>query len=509
MARVPPASTSARPQIYESTRRRRHKISYLTLRPPIVLRNGAWVYEGPHKSRKLRADADILLVGGRVAAVGNRVSAPVEARVIDASRWLVLPGFVNAHHHLSQQLTRTRACDGGLVEWLADLYPVWNAVDQEIAYHSARVGIAELVLTGTTTISDFTYFFPRGQAAIFDAQVAAANELGCRFVPVRGGIVELEAGVRTALGPSFEKELEDPDTFLSEADRVIDAYHDPSDDALCRVAVGLTEKAYGSPRLMTEIAELAERREVRLHTHLHPRVDERMFVEAELGVDPIGFLESVGWWGDRLWVAHGTRLRPGELDRMASARVGLCTCPSSNARFGTPIAPAFELHREGGHVGIGVDGAASNDGGDMLGECRLTLQAQRIRAAADGLPFGEVTPSLVLDWATMGGADLLGWPALGTLVEGGLADLACFDLATLDYAGASDPLAALLLCGISHRAACVIVGGQIVVEEGRLVRCDEEEIAAAARQAEQELCRRTGKHAREALTRNVTWRAVS
>lgn len=459
---------------------------------PLVLANTGAAWTGAPGNRTLRRGIDVVVEDGAVSALEPGAPRPAGARIVAADGWLVLPGFVNGHHHLSQQLTRLAALDGGLTDWLTELYPLWVRVDAETAYHGARVGLAEVLLTGVTTVSDFTYLYPRGSADIFDAHVRAAQELGCRFYPVRGGIAELEAAVEQRLDGRLAPYLEDRDALLSEIERVVARYHDPGAASRCRVGVGLTEKAYHDPALMRELAELAEHRDLRLHTHLHPRPDERELAEREHGVDPVAFLDDTGWWSDRLWVAHGTGLRDPEVQAMAQAGVGLCTCPSSNARFGLGIAPAWDLARAGGKVAVGVDGAASNDGGDYVGECRLTWQAQRIRAGARSGDFAAVTADTVLEWATAGGAAVLDWPELGHLTVGAPADIACFDLAQLDYAGAPDPLAGLLLCGTSHRAALVCVGGEVVVEGGRLVRADEEAIASEGHAAARALHNRAG-----------------
>jgi 8-oxoguanine deaminase len=459
----------------------------------LLLRNAAYAWTGSPGTRELVSGIDVLLANGRVSQIAANLHTTDKARTIDASGWLLMPGFVNAHHHLSQQLTRTCAVAGGLVEWLAALYPSWSRMDAEAAYAGARVGLAELLLCGVTTVSDFTYFYPHGHADIFDSQVLAAQELGMRFYPVRGGLVELESAVRDRVGTLLDPVLENRDVLLSEVERVATALHDPGPDAMVRVGAGLTEKAYSDRGLMQELADLAERLGLRLHTHLHPRPDERIFA-AEVGAhDPISYLRECGWWSERLWVAHGTRLKHDELDAMVRDRVGLCTCPSSNARFATPIAPAWDLHSRGGAVGIGVDGAASNDSGDFLGECRLAWQVQRIRhGAADATPASapEIippAPETVLEWASAGGAALLGWPELGQLVQGGPADIAAFDLDRFDRVGASDPLASLILCGIDRRATFVAVQGRPVVEAGHLVGHDEHEIARTARVAERAL----------------------
>lgn len=444
-----------------------------------MLRSAAAAWVGPAGSRELLRGVDVELVDGRVGEIGAAAPARRGEREVDASGWLVLPGFVNAHHHLSQHLTRACSVGGDLIDWLTELYPRWSRMDAELAYAGARAGIAELLLSGVTTVSDFTYFYPRGQARIFDAQVAAAASLGCRFHPIRGGLAELEAAVGDRLDDRIDAALESRDELLAEIERTVAAHHDPSPEARCRVGAGLTEKAYHDPGLMTEMVELAERDDLRLHTHLHPRADERELARTGAHEGAVEYLRETGWWSERLWVAHGTQLLPGELDSMAKHRVGLCTCPSSNARFGMPIAPAQELHLLGGHVAVGVDGAASNDAGDFVAECRLTWQMQRVRSGS-GPSGGGPSIAEVLEWGTAGGAAVLGWPEIGSLAPGKLADVACFDLSALDYAGAEDPLDAILLCGIGRRPAFVAVAGEPVVEEGRLLSADEAEIAREA-----------------------------
>jgi cytosine/adenosine deaminase-related metal-dependent hydrolase len=449
----------------------------------LILRNAGAAWIGPPGERALRRNLDIEIAAGIATTIGAVGPAGDGVREVDASNWLVVPGFVNAHHHLSQQLTRTCAVRGDLIEWLTELYPRWARIDAEMAHAAAAAGIAELLLSGVTTVSDFTYFYPRGHADIFDAQVDAARQLGCRFHPVRGGLAELEAAVRARLGDGLGAALESRDELLSEVERTVAAYHDPAPTAMCRVGVGLTEKAYGDEGLMLELAALAERHDLRLHTHLHPRADERELARSGERPGAVEFLQATGWWTDRLWVAHGTQLLPDELEAMAHGGVGLCTCPSSNARFGMPIAPAHDLHALGGKVAVGVDGTASNDAGDFISECRLAWQVQRIRggSAQNGQPGPTIDE--VLEWGSAGGAAVLGWPQIGSLVEGGLGDVACFDLSGFEYAGAVDSLAALLLCGVGRRASFVAVGGRPVVEDGQLLGVDEEELSRSAHRA--------------------------
>lgn len=442
----------------------------------VVLRRAAHVWAGGAATRTLIHDADVLVEHGVVTAIGSSLAVPAGTREIIASGWLVLPGFVNAHHHLSQQLSRTRAVGAGILDWLAACYPLWRRMDAEAAYVATQAALAELVLTGVTTTADLSYYFPRGSADAADAQIAAADSIGCRLLFARGTLRSVGAGVRERIGDDADADIESPREYLHELSRLRDAHHDDSSRGMVRIAAGMTEPIWDDPSFMREIADVAREGRMRLHTHLHPRPEDLLATDA----DPAAALRRVGWWGSHVWVAHGTRLDDRMLRAMADDGVALSTSPSSNARFGMPISPAARLDRLGGIVAVGVDGGASNDSGDFLGECRLAWQMQRTRDVSE-----MQTPIRVLDWATTGGAAALGWEGLGELVVGAPGDIACFDMARLDHAGAVDPLTSLLMSGLSHRAACVIVDGNVVVEGGRLALLDEARLASAvAEQAE-------------------------
>lgn len=450
---------------------------------PKLLRSVAGVWFGPAAERALLTGVDVLIRDGRVAQLGPELTAPDGCEVIEASQLLVVPGFVNAHHHLTQQLTRAIAPSGDVFEWLAACYPIWSRLTAAQAGVGARIGFAELALTGVTTSADLSYYFPAGRPDIFDAQIEAAREVGLRMLAVRGGMLDVGDAVRSRIGDSIASTIESPDTLLDELERAVSQYHDPAQGSTLRIGMGLTEPLWEAPSLMRELAALAERHGLAAHTHLHPRPSD---VEA---CGPGGIadrLAELGWWNDRLWLAHGTGLGPELLDRMIADGVGFVTCPSSNARLGTRLAPAWRFAERGGMPAIGVDGAASNDGGDMLGEIRLTWQVQR-HASSGNEYFAGLEPRTVLDWATVGGARALGWEGLGELTLGGLADLACFDVSGLEYVGARDLLDALVLCGVSHRAELVLVGGRAVVRDGRLVGVDEDELARSGRAAALEL----------------------
>lgn len=454
----------------------------VTAARPLLLRRARWVWSGSASSRVLREDVDVLVQEGMVRRIGRIDTAPPDAEVIDASGWLVLPGFVNAHHHLSQQLTRTRAAGAGVLDWLAACYPLWSRLDAEAVHAATRAALAELVLTGVTTTADLAYYFPRGTADAADAQIEAARETGIRLVLARGTMRTVGPHVGARVGDDIDAGIESTEEYIAELARLREAYHDDHPRALIRLAAGATEPIWDDPAAMRSIADTARDGGMRLHTHLHPRPDDLTATDD----DPIRALRSVGWWGPHVWVAHGTRLDDRMLAAMATDGVALSTSPSSNARFGSPIAPAARLDRAGGIVAVGVDGGASNDSGDFLGECRLVWQMQRTR---DPELIGS--PTRVLEWATTGGARALGWDGLGVLAEGAPADIACFALDDLDHAGADDPLAALLLCGLSPRAQCVIIDGRQVVGGGRLLHLDEGSLADAIRAQEERLHLRT------------------
>lgn len=458
----------------------------------LLLRGCGYLYADRGAGPEISLGVDLLIRDNTVAAIGPDLEVSGIDRVIDASNWVVVPGLVNTHHHLSQQLTRTEAFDCGLVDWLSTLYPVWRHVTADDAYLSALIGLAELVLSGCTTAGDFTYYYPKGGGDLLSAQVRAAAEIGCRFAPVRGGMVELEAAVRNRIGTVLDSSIETSEELIGAMHDAIERFHDPRPDAMVKIGVGLTEKAYGDPAIMREVAGLSSALDVKMHTHFHPRPDERTHAETVAGMSPIDYLAETGWLNERLWVAHGTGLTESDLIQFAAAGVGLSLNPSSNARFGLPIASGMLAHKLGVRVSVGVDGAASSDSGNELAEVRLVMQTQRIQATADGVPFQDVTAATVFDWATVNGAKTLGWPG-SMLGVGALADLAAFPIDTIEFAGAQDPLAALLLCSSGKmRAETVVVNGKIIVADGRLVSHDTAELARRGRAAAQALRERSG-----------------
>lgn len=398
---------------------------------------------------------------GVIRRIGIEVPRGLRAdRTIRAPFAVALPGLVNTHHHLCQTLTRAHpaAANAKLFDWLTTLYPVWARLDQEAVHVAALVGMAELMLSGCTTTSDHHYLFPRGETKLIDAEIAAAREIGIRFVATRGS---MSVG-RTAGGLPPDSVVQDEDEILADSERVIRRYHDPEPGAMLQVALAPCSPFSVSERLMRETAELAARHGVRLHTHLAETKDEEAYCLHRFRRRPVQFLADNGWLGERVWIAHGIHLDRAEIRRLGRARVGIAHCPTSNMRLGSGIAPIHALAAAGCPVGLGVDGSASNDGSHLLAEARQALLLGRIARGADAVKVEEA-----LTMATVGGAACLGRDDIGVLEPGRRADVALFDLRDVGYSGAGDPLLGLLLCAPT-RVHTLIVNGRPVVEDGEL-----------------------------------------
>src|SRR4051795_8697758 len=417
------------------------------------------------------ADGHLLVEGDRLLAVGAG-PAPDDltrdARRIDAAGRLATPGLVNCHHHLYQWATRGLAQQATLFEWLTELYPVWAHVDDETEWAAARAGLAALARSGCTTSTDHHYVFPRGAGDLLEVEVRAAESIGLRFHPCRGS---MDLG-RSDGGLPPDEIVEDRDAILAACEAAIDRFHDAAPGAMVRVALAPCSPFSVTRGLMADAAALARRRGVRLHTHLAETLDEEEFCLQRFGVRPVEYLEEVGWLGDDVWLAHCARRSPAEVRRFGDTGTGVAHCPSSNARLGAGIAPVAPLVRSGAPVGLGVDGVASNEAGELGGELRQALLFARLAGGPAALTAREA-----LDLGTIHGARCLGWDdELGTLEPGKLADIVLWRLDDLDHAGIEDPVAALVL-GPRPRPATVIVDGKVVVEDGALRTGDEEQIA--------------------------------
>ncbi len=430
---------------------------------------------------------DVLIEGNRITRIAASIEAPSGAEVIDASRLVVVPGLVNTHHHFYQTLTRNIPAvqDAKLFDWLVYLYEVWKGLDEEAVYWSSMLALAELAKTGCTLTTDHHYLYPRGFGAdIPSLQFEAAAKIGLRFAPTRGSMSRSKKD--GGLPP--DSVVQDEDEILAHCEATIGKFHDPAEDAMRKVALAPCSPFSVSEKSMREAAELARRYGVRLHTHLAETKDEDDFCVKTLGRRPLKVMEDCGFVGPDVWYAHGIFFTDEELDLLARTGTGVAHCPSSNMRLGSGIARVREMIDRGVPVGLAVDGSASNDSSDMLGEARQALLLQRVRYGSSGITAQEV-------WsiATEGGARILGYERAGRVEEGWLADLALFNVMKMEYAGAlSDPAAALIFSGYDHGAEHVIVNGRFVVRDRRLVGADEEEIRRNADKAARRLLEKAG-----------------
>ncbi|NKQ56450.1 8-oxoguanine deaminase [Amycolatopsis sp. K13G38] len=424
-------------------------------------------------------DGHVVVEDGRIVAVGEgaaRREGVPHGTVIDASDCLITPGLVNTHHHLYQWATRGRAVDATLFQWLVELYPVWSGLDAEITHAAASAGLARLALTGCTTVADHHYVFPSDGGDQIEALVSAANRIGVRAHIVRGSMDRGES--QGGLPP--DNLVEDTEAALLGTEQAIDKYHDPSPGARIRIAAGPCSPFTVTEQLMTGAAELARRKGVRLHTHLAETLDEEEQCLAEFGCTPAEYADKLGWLGEDVWMAHSVHLSTAAIRRYGATRTGAAHCPTSNGRLGTGIAPVRDLLDAGAPVGLGVDGAASNESGGLGEELHEALLQARQRGGPTALSVREA-----LWMGTMGGARCLGREReLGSLEPGKLADLAVWDLRGLRYAGIEDPVAALVL-GATPPLKLLMTGGEVVVADGELRTADEStvagELAAAAR----------------------------
>ncbi|MGH9112835.1 MAG: 8-oxoguanine deaminase [Acidimicrobiales bacterium] len=402
--------------------------------------------------------------GGFVAAVGGADDPPPAAtRVLRADGCLVTPGLVNTHHHIYQNLTRAYrpATAASLFDWLTMLYPRWALLDEEASYVSAWVGLAELAMGGCTTSTDHLYVHPAAGGDLLGAEIAAARDLGMRFHPTRGSmsLSQKDGG----LPP--DSVVQDDDTILAASEDAVARHHDPSPGGMVRIALAPCSPFSVTPDLMRRTAELAERLDVRLHTHLAEDPDEDAFCLETYDCRPIELFDEVGWGSDRSWVAHCIYPDQWEIARMGRWGTGVAHCPSSNMMIGGGgIAPVTDYRAAGVPVGLGCDGSASTDCASLWLEARGALLLARQRGGPTAFTARDA-----LEVATRGSAACLGrLGELGVLAPGAAADLVAWKLDGLTFAGAlTDPVEALLRCGPTQ-AHHTVVAGHPLVEDGEL-----------------------------------------
>jgi cytosine/adenosine deaminase-related metal-dependent hydrolase len=449
-----------------------------TARPDLVVRDALLIATVDDARRELPGGW-IAVSNGLISAIGTSAEAvPDAGTVIDARGCLVTPGLINTHHHIYQNLTRAfaPATSASLFDWLTILYPRWARIDEEAAYLSAWVGLAELALGGCTTTSDHLYVHPRHAGDLITAEITAATELGMRFHPTRGS---MSLSVKDGGLPPDEA-VQDDDVILADSQRLVELHHDRSWGAMVRIALAPCSPFSVTPDLMRRTAELAERLDVRLHTHLAEDADEDDFAERSFGRRTIDHFEDVGWMSDRTWVAHCIYPDASEIVRLGAAGVGVAHCPSSNMMIGGGgLAPVHEFRAAGVPVGIGCDGSASTDHASLWMETRMAMLQGRVRGGPTAMGARQA-----LEIATRGSAGCLGRDGeIGQLRVGAVGDLVCWPLEGVAFAGAlSDPIEAWLRCGpVSARHT--IVAGVPVVRDGLLVSPRTDEMLARHRTA--------------------------
>ncbi|WP_102158578.1 8-oxoguanine deaminase [Zhihengliuella halotolerans] len=447
-----------------------------TTAPRLWIKNPLAVFT----ANDLDAGGGLVVCGDRIAELvpaGGQPLQPCE-EVYDAGRHVLLPGLINTHHHFYQTLTRAwgPAADVPLFPWLQNLYPVWARLTPDALELAVEVALAELLLSGCTTAADHHYLFPDGLQDAVDIEASVVRRMGMRATLTRGSMTlgEDDGG----LPP--RSTVQRADVVLADSERLIRAHHEAGPGAVVQIALAPCSPFSVTSEVMVESAALAERHDVRLHTHLAETLDEEDFCREKYGLRTVDYLESVGWLGDRTWLGHGIHFDDAEIARLGAAGTAVAHCPTSNMRLASGTARVLDLEAAGVPVGLGVDGSASNDASNMILEARQALYLQRLRYGAD------VPVTRALGWATRGSAAVLGRTDIGQLAPGMQADLAMFALDGLRFSGSHDPLAALLLCG-ADRADRVMVGGVWRVVDGAVPDLDVDALTARHSEAARRL----------------------
>ncbi|MEM9630047.1 MAG: 8-oxoguanine deaminase [Pseudomonadota bacterium] len=447
----------------------------------LLLKNADMLVTMDGERREI-AEGGLYAEDGVIRQVGSSKDLPQSAdQVIDASGQIVLPGFVNTHHHLNQALTRNlpAAQNNNLFPWLQAHYRIWARTNPEASRASTLIGLAELALSGCTTVFDHTYLFQSGNKV--DYQIEAAQELGVRFHASRGSMSLGES--QGGLPP--DECVENEEDILKDSVRVIDRYHDASHGAMTRVVVAPCSPFSVSEDLLRESARLARDKGVMLHTHLCETLDEERYTLERFGKRPVEWMEGLDWTGPDVWFAHAIHVDDDEIRLFAKTGCGAAHCPCSNMRLASGIAPVKKYMAAGVKVGLGVDGSASNDGSNMLMEVRQAMLLARLQLGlmppegprkhallppSHPLRAGEwMTAREALELATLGGAAVLGRDDIGSLEAGKCADFFTLDLNTLQFAGGlHDPVAAVVFCA-PQAARTTVINGRMIVEDGQIV----------------------------------------
>ncbi|MCD6579320.1 8-oxoguanine deaminase [bacterium] len=432
-------------------------------------------------------DIDIYIEDNVIKEIGKKLSYKADIN-IDAHDRVVLPGFINTHHHFYQTFTRNlpKAQNAELFEWLKVHYRVWQYLEYEDIYYSGLTAISELMLTGVTTSTDHLYLYNGGaKKGWIEAEIEAAKKLGMRFYPTRGSmsLSKKDGG----LPPDSVVQTEDE--IMQHSEAIVNKYHDISPFAMTRISLAPCSPFSVTGKLMKETSEYADKHDLLIHTHLAETKDEESFCIEKFGKRPYYYLKDLGWVNDRAWYAHSIHLNDDEINDMAKNGVGVSHCPSSNMRLGSGIARIPEMLEKNMKVSIAVDGSASNDTSDYLGEMRQALLLARVKYGASAMKTSDV-----FEMATMGGARILHWDKeIGSIEVGKAADITIWNLNDISYIGAqSDPVAALIFAGRKHQVEYSIINGRVVVDKGELVNIQSEELIKKGMELSNELWKRAG-----------------
>lgn len=412
------------------------------------------------------ADNGIIVHGSKIIELVPKGAVPTSPydETFDAGEHVLLPGLINTHHHFYQTLTRAHpdALNKELFPWLTSLYKVWTNLDEAMIYHSTKLALTELLLSGCTTASDHHYVFSKNLENAIDIQVEVARELGMRVVLTRGS---MSLGQDDG-GLPPQSVVQDEQSILDDSSRLIKAYHETHPGAMTQIALAPCSPFSVSTELMKESAKIAKDHDLCLHTHLAETIDEENFCLEKFGMRTVDYLEHVGWLHDKTWLAHGIHFNDEEIQRLGAAKVGIAHCPTSNMMLASGICKTLDLEKAGAIIGIGVDGSASNDGSNMITEVRMAMYLQRLKYGSS-----KITHQKAFEWATKGSAQILRRDDIGEIAVGKEADLALFKLDELRFSGSHDPLAALLLCGAT-KADRVMIAGKWKVIDGKVLEMD-------------------------------------
>ena len=450
--------------------------------PTLLVKNSHILVTMDAGRREIK-DGALFARGGVIEQVGPTEKLPASAdHVVDARGGIVIPGLINTHHHLYQNLTRIvpAAQNASLFGWLTTLYPIWARLTPDDIKISTLIGLGELALSGCTTSSDHLYLFPNGVR--IDEEIEAALKIGLRFHATRGAMSIGQSAGGLPPDSLVEREAD----ILKDYERVIDAFHDPAPGAMIRIALAPCSPFSVTRQLMRDTAIMARERGVCMHTHLAENHDDIAYSQEKFGMRPGQYIEELGWTGPDVWHAHCVQLDSAEIDLFARSRTGVAHCPCSNMRLASGIAPVRKMRDVGVNVALGVDGSASNDSGHLLSEARQAMLLQRVGGTAETFSARDA-----LKLATIGGAAVLGRDDIGSLEPGKMADFAIYDCDSFAMAGCDwDPVGALILCG-PHYAAHVYVGGRAVVSEGQITTIDWRAALMRHRNATRALINRT------------------